>query len=122
MASSLLNMSVSNAVTTKLSRTVTGGVASGHDVFSEDVGEKASKTAVCWDAFEHWWRQRTGDSQGAVPVLPESMVARLDELSEGTGADKSALCGSHFMLLKPNIYQDRLGTNTGNAEEKEMRF
>ena len=54
MASSLLNMSVSNAVTTKLSRTVTGGVASGHDVFSEDVGEKASKTAVCWDAFEHW--------------------------------------------------------------------
>jgi hypothetical protein len=63
MASSLLNMSVSNAVTTKLSRTVTGGVASGHDVFSEDVGEKASKTAVCWDAFEHWWRQ-VSDERG----------------------------------------------------------
>ena len=103
MASSLLNMSVSNAVTTKLSRTVTGGVASGHDVFSEDVGEKASKTAVCWDAFEHWWRQRTGDSQGAVPVLPESMVARLDELSEGTGADKNALFGSHFAFKTEHL-------------------
>jgi CRP-like cAMP-binding protein len=86
MAKSLLNMSVSNAKSFVTEQRASNARErlSASDVFSEDVGF-GRKTVVCWDAFEFWWRQRTGDMHGAAPVLPESMVTRIDELSEGTG-------------------------------------
>lgn len=40
---------------------------------------------VCWNAFEDWWRMRTGDDEGKSPVLPEAMVLRTDALAPGTG-------------------------------------
>lgn len=34
---------------------------------------------IAWDNFERWWRQRAGDDEGMVPVLPEAMVNRLTD-------------------------------------------
>lgn len=44
------------------------------------------KDEVCWDEFEKWWRARSGDNEGTVPVLPEGMTDQANRLvSWGNG-------------------------------------
>jgi len=37
--------------------------------------------AVSYDEFDSWWRERTGDDAPDIPVLPESMVRKINELA-----------------------------------------
>jgi hypothetical protein len=32
---------------------------------------------VSWEQFEAWWRDRSGDDEATVPVLPEAMVIQV---------------------------------------------
>ena len=36
---------------------------------------------VSFPEFDYWWRTRTGDDDPDIPVLPESMVKKIDEIS-----------------------------------------
>ena len=59
-------------------------MSAGTDVFAADT-DAPYNDAVCWEAFEDWWKTRTGDIPSSMPVLPESLVGRVDDLSQGTG-------------------------------------
>ena len=37
---------------------------------------------VSWSEFEAWWMSRSGDDEPSCPVLPEAMVAKMDETCE----------------------------------------
>ena len=39
---------------------------------------------VSWNEFESWWMTRTGDDEPTCPVLPESIVSKIDEVCEGS--------------------------------------
>jgi len=43
---------------------------------------------VTWEDFERWWRERAGDDEGTVPVLPEAMVTRVADMSTATTMDQ----------------------------------
>ena len=36
---------------------------------------------VTWEQFEQWWRERSGDDEGTVPVLPEALVLRVNDVA-----------------------------------------
>ena len=44
-----------------------------------------AEVEVSWDQFEAWWRQRSGDDEGTVPVLPEALVMRVNDLARQMG-------------------------------------
>ena len=43
-----------------------------------------SQGVVSWNEFEGWWMTRTGDDEPTCPVLPESIVSKIDEVCEGS--------------------------------------
>jgi len=67
---------------------------------------------ITWDDFERWWRERAGDDEGTVPVLPEAMVARVAELNVGTNMAQlvednpgDTPSQRHWAYLKPRLVQ-----------------
>ena len=43
--------------------------------------DKTGTGEVSFAEFEYWWRSRTGDDEPDIPVLPESMVSKVNEIT-----------------------------------------
>ena len=44
--------------------------------------DEDSEGHITWREFEAWWRDRTGDDAPDIPVLPESMVAKINDIAD----------------------------------------
>eukprot|EP01043_Picozoa_sp_COSAG02_P057714 COSAG02_NODE_7054_length_3206_cov_4.593343_2_plen_328_part_00 len=63
-----------------------------------------------WDDFERWWRERAGDDEGSVPVLPEAMAHRVASMGTDTTLEKLEADNPHWTksqcrwaFLKPRL-------------------
>eukprot|EP01043_Picozoa_sp_COSAG02_P053531 COSAG02_NODE_5923_length_3939_cov_1.522135_4_plen_473_part_01 len=70
-----------------------------------------SKTGeVTFAEFEFWWRSRTGDDEPDIPVLPESMVAKVNDISVANKAlgmlpsDRKRNGAELWGFLRPRLY------------------
>ena len=72
--------------------------------------DEAVPEAVAWDDFERWWRERAGDDESTIPVLPEAMVNRVAAMSAHTTMQRLQEDNPHWSegsarwaFLKPRL-------------------
>lgn len=65
---------------------------------------------IAWEDFERWWRERSGDDEGSVPVLPEAMANRVAEMGVITTVGRLEAENPHWSksqcrwaFLKPRL-------------------
>ena len=72
--------------------------------------DKSSTGEVTFAEFEWWWRSRTGDDDPDIPVLPESMVKKVNEISRinlrlgKLPTDRQRTGAEMWGFLKPRLF------------------